>query len=58
LQESSTGRPLNEKVCIDTQAFEHGLAQASQLSRAQRSTTLRVLHKPAVMAVGQERLPD
>ena len=43
---------------MDTQAFEHWLAQASQLSHTQRSTALRVLHEPAVMAPGQERLPD
>lgn len=43
---------------MDTQAFEHWLAQASQLSHTQRSTALRVLHEHAVMAAGQKRLPD
>ncbi len=43
---------------MDTQAFQHWLAQLKQLSSQQRSTVLRVLHEPAATDVQEESLPD
>lgn len=43
---------------MDTQAFEHWLAQLGQLSAKQRATLQRALREPPARDVLEEALPD
>ncbi|MGH8355309.1 MAG: IS1595 family transposase, partial [Pseudomonas sp.] len=43
---------------MDTQAFQHWLAQLSQLSAKQKSTLQRALHEPPQQDVLEGTLPN